>query len=163
MADEALGGILPAGHRSGPDARQYGDGRSPRGETPTPPPAGHDRVELSDGHRTALRLLRERVLARTRQGLELPETTPMASFADIEGRSLHGYLGRLLSAQNLLAAGRAGQWPQERVRRVLAAAFSTGAVETLEVLGDVGKLDDRAHELIADLLADFAARCEPAD
>lgn len=160
MADEALGGILPAGQRSEQGARPFGEPRQAPRDAP-PPPAAGDRIELSAGETAALQLLRERVLARTRQQLELPEATPAPNFADLEGRSLHGYLGRLLSAQNLLAGARAGQWPPDRIRSAIAAAFTGGAVETLELLAAVGKLDEAAHELLAELLADFAARCAP--
>lgn len=161
MADEALGGIKPTGPRPEQGPRQFGEPRGPRGDGSPPRRRGRDRIDLTDDQGAALQLLRERVLASTRVELELPEGTPVPTFADIGGRSLHGFLGRLLSEQNLLASARAGQWEPDRIRRATAAAFTHGAVETLEVLGAVGKLDAAAHELVADLLADFAARCEP--
>ena len=93
--------------------------------------ARHGDVEL-----VARELLRERVLARTRQRLGLPRTGGnVPAFAEsVASESTAAFVGRLVGAQNLLAALRAKDLPPDRLRRDLDDAMRAGIVETRDLL-----------------------------
>lgn len=158
MADEAVRSPGPV------DALAGFGGRTPSGQTRQPPPREQasqpavDRVTIHGTAAVASRLLRERVLANTRQRLELDDTTAAHEFAEVfEGEPIAAFLGRLLSAQNLLAARRAGDWEERRVRRCLDQALHAGAEEALELLGNDGR-DDAGVQFVADVLVEYGRR-----
>ena len=71
------------------------------------PTAPRDGVELHHGASLARRLLRERVLSRTRERLELTDGEFVPSFAEnVDEEPVGAFLGRLIGAQNQLAALR---------------------------------------------------------
>jgi len=117
-----------------------------------------DRVQLALGATIALPLLRERVLARTRSGLDLgPVAVPC--FAEmLEGEPVPAFLGRLLSAQNQLAACRAAVWSGERIRAVLAEALAAGAEETIDLLAADGHGPGGAIAIVTEVLEQFGRR-----
>ncbi|GAB4143625.1 MAG: hypothetical protein Fur0037_11300 [Planctomycetota bacterium] len=160
MVDDALGNILPAGERHGRSSPRFGEPAGCR-EVPAEHPPPSDSVDLSAGGDALFRLLRGRVLALTKEELGLPEDAPVPSFADVGSSSPHGFLGRLLSEQNLLASCRAGQWSPGEIRAALAEGFRRGATETLELLAAASRLDEASQEFVSSLLADFAERCSP--
>ena len=129
MADplQSTAPIPPAG--GNPPNRQPGRGAKeppPRQERPAPRAA--DRVSVHGGRLFGLQMLRERVLAHTRGQLELPEHVAVPVFAEVpEDETVGEFLGRLLSAQNQLAAQRAGQWDAGRLRRCVDAGLRGGA------------------------------------
>lgn len=112
--------------------------QQPRQREREPRPAdAADEVSLSLGHGAAAarRLLRERVLVRTREQLELggAETPVGPAFAEqVETETVAAFVGRLMSAQNQLAAARAGVWEPARLRASLDAALRRGLEEALE-------------------------------
>ncbi len=117
-----------------------------------------DRVSIHGAAVIAGRLLRERVLAQTRLSLALGEGGVGPEFAEvIEGEPVAAFLGRLLSAQNQLAARRAGVWPERRLRRRLDRALRAGAAETLELLAADGR-DAAGAAIVAEVLAEYARR-----
>jgi hypothetical protein len=121
--------------------------------------AGGDRVNLHAAAAVALALLRQRVLARTRALLELGEGPTGPEFAEVtEGEPVPVWLGRLLSAQNQIAARRAGDWPADRVRRACDQALHDGAAETLDMLAADGADDAAAIQVVAEALAEYARR-----
>jgi hypothetical protein len=127
-----------------------------------------DRVSIHGSTAIAGQLLRERVLAGTRRVLELDEGTSGPEFAEvIEGEPIAEFLGRLLSAQNQLAARRAGRWNERRVRRLLDLALHAGAIETLELLAADGRDDAAGVQIVTEVLAEYgrrlAAMAEPQD
>lgn len=107
----------------------------------------------------ALRLLRERVLARTRRQLELDDSIAVPLFAElVEGEPVPEFLGRLLSAQNQLAGRRAGVWPGARIRQGLVLALHEGANETVELLTADGEHVVDAVAVVFEVLAEFGRR-----
>lgn len=119
----------------------------PPGQWPEQPPRPREReprpadvadevsLSLGQGAVAARRLLRERVLARTREQLELggAEAPAGPAFAEqVETETVAAFVGRLLSAQNQLAGARAGVWEPARVRAGLDAALRRGLEEALE-------------------------------
>lgn len=118
-----------------------------------------DEVTLCRGRTFGLRLLRERVLARTRRRLGLPEQSNLHSFAEVlEREPVAKYLGRLLSAQNHLAALGADSVAPSRVREALDVALREGAQETIELLTGEVQSDHVALEVVAEVLAEFGKR-----
>lgn len=118
-----------------------------------------DRVSIHGSAAIASRLLRERVLAGTRRVLELEAGTAGPEFAELlEGEPIQAFLGRLLSAQNQLAARRAGEWEERRLRRLLDLALHAGAIETLELLGADGRDDDDGVQIVTAVLAEYGRR-----
>ena len=106
-------------------------------------------------------LLRERVLARTRcrRGLEDGECVP--TFAEeVDAESLAAFVGRLLGAQNQLAALRKGTMASAELRRRLDEAMRDGTAEVIEMLtGDGSDLRALAAvEVVAEVLAEYARR-----
>ena len=118
-----------------------------------------DTVELTEPHRAALRLLRERVLENTRLELELPrDLHPHIQFARIPGEQPRVFLGRLLSDQNLLASKRRGEWLDSAVDAALEEGLLQGMNETLEILHDLDRLDSETWRLVCSVLDDFYRR-----
>lgn len=140
-------------------------GRSPTFEErqgapppPAPPPPG-DRVDVEATAAVARRVLRERVLARTREGLQLAEGEHGPEFAEvIETEPVGLFLGRLLSAQNQLASRRVAAWGAPRVRRTLDAALQQGAAEAVELLAADARDDGSAVGVVAEVLDEYGRR-----
>lgn len=133
----------------GKDARRDTEDRAKQG----------DAVSLHAGRTLGLRLLRERVLARTRQVLGFPAAVASLPFAEItDGEPVAAFLGRLLSAQNLLAGLMAVAAPGAQPRELADAAFRDGAEETLELLTGDDRPDLAALEVVGEVLAEFARR-----
>ena len=148
-----LGGF--AGRREPPAAGGGGQ------KAPPPParPPEHDQIEVAGSAAVARKVLRERVLARTRNELELGGDFLVPVFAEvIDDESTAAFLGRLLSAQNQLAAGRAGRWPGAKVRASLDRGLRGGAEEALELLGVDGRGDAAAVAVIAAVMAEYGQR-----
>jgi hypothetical protein len=118
-----------------------------------------DAVSLHGGRTLGLRLLRERVLARTRTALGFPAAVASLPFAEItDGEPVGAFLGRLLSAQNLLAGLMAIAAPGAHPRELCDAAFRDGAEETLELLTRDDRPDLAALDVVGEVLAEFARR-----
>lgn len=158
MADETVRSPGPVDALAGFGSRTPpGTSRQPSPREPANRPAV-DRVTIHAAAAVASRLLRERVLANTRLRLELDDTVAPPEFAEVfEGEPIAAFLGRLLSAQNLLAARRAGDWEERRVRRCLDQALHAGAEEALELLGNDGR-DDAGVQFVADVLVEYGRR-----
>ncbi len=135
---------------------QSSERRSPANGKPEPPRG--DRVEVVAPATLARGILRERVLARTRDvlGLAMGEHGPVFAEA-IETESVDEFLGRLLSAQNQLAAVRVAAWGVQRTRGRLGEAFAGGAAETLDLLV-LGGDDGSGAAQVAEVLAAHARR-----
>ena len=137
--------------RRGDDADQRA-ARSPR-----------DGVELHAPEGIARRLIRERVIARTRERLELRPGEDVPRWAEaVDSEPIGLFLGRLLSAQNQLAALRVGALPQTELRRRLDEAMREGVEEVIEMLTRDGA-DERALaavEVVAEVLAEYGRRLE---
>jgi hypothetical protein len=80
-------------------------------------------------------------------------------FAEVpEDETVGEFLGRLLSAQNQLAAHRAGQWDAGRLRRCVDAGLRGGADETCAMLAD-GR-DELALAAAAAVLVEYGRRLQ---
>lgn len=160
MADplQSTAPIPPAG--GNPPNRHPGRGSrepAPRQERPAPRAADH--VSVHGGRLVGLQMLRERVLAHTRSLLELSEHLAVPVFAEVpEDETIGEFLGRLLSAQNQLAAHRAGQWDAVRLRRCVDAGLRGGAEETCTMLAD-GR-DELALAAAAAVLVEYGRRLQ---
>lgn len=120
---------------------------------------GGDRVELGGAGQLARRLLRQRVLAGTRAGLELPTADGGPVFAEvIDEEPLPLFVDRLWSAQNQLGARRLAAWGAGRVRQVLDAALRRGADETIDLLLHAGSQGEAGAGVVAAVLAEYARR-----
>lgn len=151
----ALGG-MPG--RRGAEPQSHAGGRRPE-PPPAPPPQPGDQVRVAASADVARRVLRERVLARTRQVLELGAMVTGPEFAEvIDDESTAAFLGRLLSAQNQLGAKRAPTWPGPRLRDGLDRGLREGAEEALELFGADGEANADAVAVVADVLTEYARR-----
>lgn len=124
--------------------------------------AGHapqqDQVSVAAAATVARRVLRERVLARTRSRLELADDHGLPEFAEaIDSEPAAAFLGRVLSAQNQLAARRAGQWLAPRIRAALDQALREGAQEAIELLTADPQHTDGVV-VVAEVIAEYARR-----
>lgn len=119
---------------------------SRRDEAPARPDFDH--VVLTGKRVAALRLLRERVLENTRLLLDLPRDPRGIGFAEPPLAGPKVWAGRLLSDQNLLGGRRAGEWAAPRIRACLEEGLDQGLAETLEILHEVGDLDEEIWDLI---------------
>ncbi len=118
--------------------------------------AGQDQVELTNPRRTALNLLRQRVLEHTRRALELPKAVADTyHFCRVPDQSAAVFMGRLLSDQNLLASHRRGSWDPARVDEAMERSLSDGMAETLEVLHEVDALHMEDWDLINQVMQEF--------
>jgi len=122
-----------------------------------------DRVSVDRDVEHAMRLLRERVLARTRALLGVPEGMNTPEFAEVvEGEPIETFLGRLLSAQNQLTARRAGTWTPEGVRRACHKALEQGVAETLELLTADGRSAHQGIGAVGEVLVAYGRRLREA-
>ena len=141
------------------------------GHTPPPPKKGRDGKEGDESQRApdrvsvhnlasdVLPLLRERVLVSTRALLAIDEGIAAPEFAEIlEGEPVPAFLGRLLSAQNQLAARCSASLPAATVRARCQDALLAGAAETLDLLASNRRADPAALALVAEVLAEHARR-----
>ena len=111
---------------------------------------------LTEPRLATLRLLRQRILARTRRELDLPNHAPPGiEFAGGGSSDATVFVGRLLSDQNLLAGSRRAAWEPARVALALENGMTDGLSETLEVLHEVGELDADAWQLVCGVLEEF--------
>jgi hypothetical protein len=138
-------------------------GQAPKRDGQPPAPGAADRVQVAGGTAIVLQLLRERVLARTRELLQLPPTVTGHTFAEIlDGEPVPTFVGRLLSAQNQLAACRVARWPPERLRSALADAVQFGADETVDLLAADAPTSNAAIHLVAEVVQHFDRRLAAA-
>ena len=144
----------PDPHRRDPS----GEPRGSRGAGGGAAPAA-DRIDLHAAAQVARRLLRERVLVRTRQQLALPEGGVAHDFAEaVDDEAVAAFLGRLLGAQNQLAAQRAGDWEPRRVRACLDRALRDAVAEVLEMLAADGHDGSAGAAVVADVLTEYGRR-----
>lgn len=165
MPDNPVLTTTPVPGFSGFPGRSAGQphGQAPKREGQPQPAGTADRVQVADGATIVLRLLRERVLARTRELLELETTATGHHFAEIlDGEPVPAFVGRLLSAQNQLAASRVASWPAERLRSALAEAVQSGAAETIDLLATDATASSGAIELVAEVVQHFDRRLAAA-
>lgn len=108
---------------------------------------GQDQVAVTDPHRAALRLLRQRVLESTRLLLGL-HRGPSQSFAGGAPAQPEAFAGRLLSEQNLMASMRAGEWAPVRIAESLEEGREQGVAETLQILYELEELDAEVWRLV---------------
>ena len=110
---------------------------------------GLDEVRLTPPVEVTLRLLRERILERTRQALSLPvDRRTLGAFVAAPGDGTEQIVGRLISEQNWLAGRRRAEWGEARVAAALQEGTTRGLEETIEILEDLGELDAQTWELI---------------
>lgn len=133
----------------------FGKARHRREERRQPPSRfgrhrrGLDEVRLSPPLEITLRLLRERVLESTRQALELPsDVKAPQTLAPAPEDDTERLVGKLISEQNWLAARRRSEWDEPRVAAALREGTTRGLEETLEILEDLGELDEATWELL---------------
>ena len=119
-----------------------------------------DRVHVVAGGLAGRLLLRERVLVHTRTRLRLPDHVTVPAFAEaVADESTAAFLGRLLSAQNQLAAHRAPEWDWTTLRAAVDAGLRAGAEEACELLA-VGSRDPQALAAVAEVLVEYGRRLE---
>jgi len=159
MADP-LHNMTPVSGLQGFAGRSPGQRREQASARPQPgSPRAADRVSVESAASVARRLLRERVLARTRLLLELDHDSALPTFAEVfDEESAGAFLGRLLSAQNQLAGRRARTWEGARIRRAVDQALRDGAEETLELLTCDHGDDGAGVAVIAEVMAVYGRR-----
>lgn len=134
--------------------------REPQRPESGPPPDADDRVHVVSGTLAGRLLLRERVLVHTRTRLRLPDHVSVPAFAEaVADESTAAFLGRLLSAQNQLAAHRAHEWDGVVLRSAVDAGLRAGAEEACELLA-VGSRDPQALAAVAEVLVEYGRRLE---
>jgi len=112
-----------------------------------------DEVSVRADPVAALQLLRERVLACTRQGAG-PVTAPLPPFVvTVAGEAVADFVSRLLSDQNRLL-GRASAGPAAR-HAARVAAFAQGLGECRELLAEAAAT---VHGLLDRVEAEFGRR-----
>lgn len=162
MADP-LRSTPPVSSTSGfaPRARsQERPDREPRRPDFGPRPDADDRVHVVAGTLAGRLLLRERVLVHTRTRLRLPDHVTVPAFAEVVAdESTGAFLGRLLSAQNQLAAHRAHDWDGVVLRAAVDAGLRAGAEEACELLAD-DRRDPQALAAVAEVLVEYGRRLE---
>jgi len=127
MADHNVQSPSPVPGLAGYPGRALPQPQAPAKEAPTASaeaePEG-DQVLLHAASSIVLQLLRERILARTRAALGLTDSLAVPEFAEmVADEPLPAFVGRLLSAQNQLAARRRPLLDLARSRRLLAEAL----------------------------------------
>lgn len=157
MVDTPVGATQPVGPDKGHGQPTYGARHAVSSpEAPAEPQRRCDRVDLSPAAEAVLQVLRERVLARTRELLALPPSSGGPGFAALEPDPTPAlFLGRLLSEQNLLGSARAHSWAPERVRTAISQAITLGAADALDVLQDVDRLNADAWSAVEAVLLEF--------
>jgi hypothetical protein len=166
MPDNPVLTTTPVPGFSGFPGRSTGQphGQAPKRDGQPQPAGASDLVEVADGATIVLRLLRERVLARTRELLQLEASVTGHHFAEIfDGEPVPAFVGRLLSAQNQLAASRVALWPAERLRQALAEAVQSGAEETIDLLAADATAANAAIELVAEVVQHYGRRLAAAN
>lgn len=159
MTDGPVQSPGPVGALGGFAGRTPADTSRRQASKDEAPARAVDRVSIHGSAAIAGQLLRERVLAGTRRLLELDEAVSGPEFAEVvAGEPIDQFVGRLLSAQNQLAARRAGDWPDRRVRQLLDVAFHAGAVETLELLQAEGGDGGEGVAIVTEILTEYARR-----
>lgn len=131
--------------------------RSPERSAPPPTPGAADRVQVDGRAANVLRLLRERVLARTRVVLHCDGTAGPEFAENLADEGVSAFLGRLLSAQNQIAAHSVPR-PLEVTRVLCHEALESGAAETLELLAQAGGREPEGAQLVEAVLAAYHAR-----
>ena len=157
--DDSLRSTTPVTGAGGFAGRAPAQRHEQRGASaPSEPERAADRVDVDAAVAVARRVLRERVLARTRERLELGDGVQAPEFAEaIDAEPVAAFVGRLLSAQNQLAAPRAQPWGSTRVRQALDDALRDGAAEAIELLA-ADPRDPGGAAVVADALAEYARR-----
>ncbi|HEB52109.1 MAG TPA: hypothetical protein ENI87_02515 [bacterium] len=123
-----------------------------------PEPEG-DEVSVHGAAQIARRLLRERVLAQTRRRLGLTPGEFVPAFAEqVDDEPIAAFLGRLIGAQNQLAALRHRELPQAELRRQLDAGLRDGIAEVLELLGADPVGGAAATDVVTQVLGDYGRR-----
>jgi hypothetical protein len=105
--------------------------------------------------------MRERVLARTRANLGLRDGEFVPRFAeDVDAEPLAAFVGRLLGAQNQLAALRVGELTPPNLRARLDLAMREGVAEVVEILSSDAEDEHAlaAVAVVADALAEYGRR-----
>jgi hypothetical protein len=171
IADHAAGDAMPepvrnagpvdaAGGFAGRAGGYVGARRSPAPPATPSSVAGDDVVVAVIAVR-ARRLLRERVLAHTRVALALGEGDGdgQPSFAEaVDDEPVGEFLGRLLSAQNQLAARRAAALGASGTRACLDAALRDGATEAAELLAQDEASGGAGVAVVAAVVEEYARR-----
>ena len=108
----------------------------------------------------ARRLLRERVLWQTRRHLGLGDGEFVPSFAEaVEAEPVGAFVGRLIGAQNQLAALCAGRMTPTDLRGHMDEALREGVEEVVELLSqDAAHDDGAAVAFVAEVLHEYARR-----
>lgn len=133
---EATTSLSGYGSRAQDEHRSGNRRAAPADEVDAPPSRGADSVAVRSDFVAALRLLRERVLANTRDMLGVGSVA-VPKFAEVVGaETTAAFVSRLVSDQNQLAARGASAAPSA-VRVVLNAAFEAGSTEAAELLAAV--------------------------
>ncbi|MCA8974145.1 MAG: hypothetical protein KDC98_05455 [Planctomycetes bacterium] len=148
-------GSLPAlgGFASRPSEEQAPRRRAAQEDEGEPTQVrGSDEVEVRSDAVAAMLLLRERVLAVTRQRLGLGSVHVPAFAEIVEGESIEVFLSRLLSDQNQLVGQASAPRGRQQER---TAAFEQGVAESRELLADLG---DEARQIVDLVAAEFARR-----
>ncbi|MEZ5962779.1 MAG: hypothetical protein R3F56_02925 [Planctomycetota bacterium] len=123
---------------------------------------GGDSVELSAPEVATLGLLRQSVLVRTRELLELDEVPAHPRFHELTRANADAFLGRLWGEQAQLASARDGQWEAARTQRALHDAMTLGVEDTLGMLCEQDQLDEPSWRLLCDVLDAWARKVEHA-
>lgn len=138
-----------------PDRRP---GRSGQHTADGPRPPGDDVAVAASAATIARRLLRERVLARTRALFALRDHDHGPVFAEvIDDEPAHEFVGRLLSAQNQLVARSVAALPATVARERLDRALRDGVQETLDLLA-AEPLHQDGVAVVATIVAEYARR-----
>jgi len=121
--------------------------------------ANQDGVELHSGPSMARRMLRERVLARTRESLGLTSHEFVPTFAEnVDAEPVAAFLGRLIGAQNQLAALRVRQLAANEIRVRLDRSLRDGVAEVMEMLSSEHRDGAAGCEFVASVLAEYTRR-----
>jgi hypothetical protein len=126
----------------------------PRAQEHRPP--RRDIIDLTEPHKAALRLLRERVLENTRLALDLPRRlAERFRFVQIPSQLPRVFFDRLISDQNMMASHRRGSWSAARVDAALEEGLVQGTAETAEILYELDELDVESWRLIGAVLDEY--------
>ena len=161
---DPLSNASPVGPVSGFPGRGRQEPQRPwdgRVEDRHPRSKSRDGVVLHAPEAIARRLLRERVLFRTRANLGLREGEFVPSFAeDVDAEPLAAFVGRLLGAQNQLAALRVRELDKPELRHRLDEAMREGTAEVIEMLSRDPQDEHAiaAVEVVAEALAEYGRR-----
>jgi hypothetical protein len=121
--------------------------------------AEQDGVELHGVVSMARRMLRERVLARTRESLDLTASEFVPKFAEnVDEEPVSAFLGRLIGAQNQIAALRVGQLTSTEIRVRLDRSLRDGISEAMEMLSSEPEDRLAGCEFVANVLAEYSRR-----